>query len=130
MREYTSSWAIVSCVFRYSSLCISLLCVILYPEWRAMGLSAECIAQSEQRHLTLALGELPGMDCFGVNFHNCFKNVKLRCRILEYSFAQGLFFLCLYFWVNWKTPRYIISHRTLSHFTINEGEKGNGLFFF
>lgn len=96
-----------------------------------MGLSAERIAQSEQRHLTLALGELPGMDCFGVNFHNCFKNVKLRCRILEYSFAQGLFFSLLILMGKLKnTTCYIISHRTLSHFTINEGEKGNGLLFF
>lgn len=44
-----------------------------------MGLCAESVAQGEQRYLTLALGELPVMDFFGVKFRNnfFFLNVNL-----------------------------------------------------
>ena len=60
------------CVCLGAALSICLLYIMPYPRVESQWGCAESVAQSEQRYLTLALGELPVMDFFGANFHNFF----------------------------------------------------------
>lgn len=83
---------------------------------KSAGLRAESVAQSEQKYLTLALGELPVMDFFGGKFHKFFFNCKLTMQStpLPKDYFTGILMGKL------KTAKcQLTNHTALNHFTLN-----------